>query len=226
MKVVCTSDLHGALPEIPECDLLLVGGDVCPDFMGGGNRPSRDHGAHEQAYWLGTKFRKWLNEVPAAQIVGIAGNHDFVFEHKFLVPLGLRWTYLEDTACDVAGLKIHGIPWVPNLPFWAFHARDEVLALAYQQIQPCDILLSHGPPYGFLDEAPSKYGSRAGENVGSKAAVLAIAKNRPSFFVCGHIHEGYGRTSHTYKRNTTHIINCAHMDGGYNPVNPPVVIDL
>ncbi len=230
MRIVATSDLHGALPTIPPCDLLLIGGDVCPDFLGSvagsGGFSEPDNGAGRQAAWLDTSFRAWLDEVPARQVVGIAGNHDFVFEHRFLVPRGLRWTYLQDNTVAVAGVRVSGVPWVPNLPFWAFHASGAAMRLAFENVEPCDILLSHGPPLGIMDEAPSKYGSVAGEHVGSPSALDAIKRTRPEYFICGHIHEGYGRDDFSYKRNITTIYNVAHMDGGYNPVNEPVVIDL
>lgn len=50
MKIVATSDFHGVLPpveSIPECDVLVIAGDVCP---------LRDHGVEFQRSWLLTNF--------------------------------------------------------------------------------------------------------------------------------------------------------------------------
>ncbi|KAL2822853.1 hypothetical protein BJX63DRAFT_417291 [Aspergillus granulosus] len=50
-----------------------------------------------------------------------------------------------------------------------------------------DILLTHGPPYGMLDQV---IGSR--ESVGCKHLYRAVERARPALHVFGHIHEGYG----------------------------------
>src|SRR5690348_12012006 len=70
MKVTAFADAHGALPKIrEECDLLLIGGDVCP--------VDQSHEPAHQRNWLRTVFSDWLHEQPAKNIVWIGGNHDF-----------------------------------------------------------------------------------------------------------------------------------------------------
>jgi len=51
------------------------------------------------------------------------------------------------------------------------------------------ILLSHAPPYGYLDKIHS------GKHVGSKFLLDAIKKNSPKLVLCGHIHEAKGKTN-------------------------------
>jgi 3',5'-cyclic AMP phosphodiesterase CpdA len=62
VRIVAVSDLHGFLPEIPACDLLIVAGDVCPDRFG----PfMAAHDPYQQQAWFDRKVRPWLAEAPA-----------------------------------------------------------------------------------------------------------------------------------------------------------------
>lgn len=94
MTILATSDLHGQLPTIGPCDLLLIGGDVCP---------LDDHSQEGQLRWLDQVFRPWLLAIGAKTIIGIAGNHDFIFETrpKAVHELDLPWTYLQDSAVEL-----------------------------------------------------------------------------------------------------------------------------
>src|SRR5260370_33826784 len=107
MKIVALADLHGYLPSsVPACDLLLLAGDLTP---------VQNHDPGFQAEWLDGPFRAWLQRQPVRKIVGIAGNHDFVFEQMpFLVPQDLPWTYLQDSGTEWEGLEISGTPEQPR----------------------------------------------------------------------------------------------------------------
>lgn len=59
------------------------------------------------------------------------------------------------------------------------------------------ILLSHAPPYGYLDKTHS------GIHIGSKILLEAIKKNHPKLVLCGHVHEAKG----TAKIGRTEIYN-------------------
>lgn len=225
MKVIATSDLHGTLPEIDPCDVLILGGDICPDYLGPTNEQSQRH-------WLDTKFRAWLNEVPAEAVVGIAGNHDYVFEHSFLIPDELRWFYLLDSEVEIGGLHIYGTPWVPNLPRWAFYGSGPALEARAELIpEGLDFLVSHGPPYGLGDFVPggteaqaSKYGNTSGMHVGDPFLYDAIVRAKPRIVITGHIHEGYGH--YEIKGSEGGVYNAALNDAFYDPVNKPFVFEL
>lgn len=49
VRIVATADLHGHLPRLPEGDLLIIAGDLCPE----GDQS-------QQAQWIDCEFRDWI----------------------------------------------------------------------------------------------------------------------------------------------------------------------
>lgn len=233
MRVVATSDFHGTLPEIPECDLLLIGGDICPVW---------DHTLPFQRHWLRTTFDEWLRSVPANNIVGIAGNHDFIAQDvggDELLHKDLPWTYLKNetkivNVVDAQGnntpLKIYGSPYSNKFGGWAFMKTESQLSYMWNQIpRDSDIVLVHGPPWGFGDQvlgfSATKRGMVEPEHVGSTSLANQLFYElwpNLKLIVFGHIHEGYGK----YSMKNINMLNVSHMNDEYKPMNPPMVIEL
>lgn len=209
MKICCVSDLHGHLPSIPDCDLLLVAGDLVPTCA---------HHPLSGRRWLDTSFRSWLEQLANRdiEVVGIAGNHDFVFEsrcHNFRIPL--PWYYLEEDSFEIRGLRIYGLPHQLRFGDYAFNLDEPDLAARYSQIPDVDVLLTHGPPLGLGDKT-------RGRHVGSPSLLQWIRTNKPRLVVTGHIHGGYG----VYESGPTTIVNCAYLDDYGIPSHRPVLLDL
>ena len=102
-----------------------------------------------------------------------------------------------------------------------------------------NIVVSHEPPYGVLDQALG----RKKPHVGSHALVKSAMKNteKPQLWIFGHIHEGFGalRTTFGSKGLTTHkigqpnysstlCINAANANPGpaHSIDNLPIIIDI
>jgi Icc-related predicted phosphoesterase len=195
MRLVCISDLHGQLPEIPDCDLLLISGDICP---------TSDHSSKFQIKWLDTIFRRWLETIPANDVVACAGNHDFVFQTHFDKIPDLLWTYLNVATAKFDSLKVFGSPWQNWFYDWAFNAPkppdgEGFLAKVYESIpDDVDIIVTHGPPFGgdprwpHLADYTRPFGGRPAEHVGSKSLIKRMTVVSPKLLVTGHIHGGYG----------------------------------
>ncbi|KAL5339058.1 Metallo-dependent phosphatase-like protein [Aspergillus crustosus] len=98
-----------------------------------------------------------------------------------------------------ANFTVHASPYTPEFCAWAFaYPRREDrfnpgpgTAGTAKSIVPSypgvDILLTHGPPYGILDQVVG-----SGESVGCEHLYRAVERARPAVHVFGHIHEGYG----------------------------------
>jgi Icc-related predicted phosphoesterase len=229
--VYAASDLHGNLPSVPkDADVLLLAGDICPDFRPYGNRAGMvDKGGTQQSNWLDTTFREWLESIAPTEVVAIWGNHDFVGEKKYLVP-DLPWTLLEDAEATVRGVRVWGTPWVPGLPYWAFYGTEAVLSARADLIPfGLDVLMTHGPPLGHGDFIPTsekqrnKYGNYGGMNVGDPTLAAAICREIPAVTICGHIHEARGE----YNLEGNPVYNVAAVDEVYNLHDDPFVrLDL
>lgn len=214
MKVVAISDMHGKLPEIPACDILLIAGDVCP---------VNDHSISAQAKFLSGPFSDWLAGAPSRATFGIAGNHDFLFQLQPIAIPSMRWTYLQDSGGEFEGLKIYGTPWQPYFYNWAFNApRDSdgeaFLAERFSKIpKDIDILITHGPPAGFGDK------NAEGHSCGSTSLANAVWAKRPRLTVFGHIHEGRGRWEPMAGMT---LANVTILDEHYRMAYPPAVFEL
>jgi Icc-related predicted phosphoesterase len=213
MKVVAMSDMHGTLPDVPACDLLLLAGDITP---------VRDHGIERQALWLATEFREWLNRQPARKVIGVAGNHDFVFERRpDRVPADLRWTYLQDSEIHWEGLRIYGTPWQPWFYDWAFNLHEEELERKWALIPAAvDVLVLHGPPLGYGDGVPTRDGGV--RRCGSPSLLRRIEEIKPKLAVFGHIHEGRGQ----WQLGPSVLANVTLVDAAYNVAYAPWEFDL
>lgn len=219
-KIVAISDQHGYLPEIPECDILLIAGDICP---------IDSHLPDYQIEWLDTDFRWWLveNSHKAKYIMGIAGNHDFVFEtHKRTIPKNLPWIYLEDSGYCANGINIWGTPWQPWFMNWAFNApkdddKEEFLCNKFSLIpNNTDIIMCHGPPRGYGDKTTRD------EFVGSVALLDAIDRVQPELCVFGHVHEGYGNWNYEWNEGGPILANVSLVNSDYRMKNFPTIFEI
>lgn len=200
MRVAIASDLHGHLPPIESCALLLIAGDICPTL---GKDPI------QQRVWLDNEFRRWLNELPVEQVIATWGNHDFIGELPHLVP-DLPWRILHDQLYEFQGLKCYASAWTRWFGGWAFNLEEEDLTRKFKKIpDDVDILITHSPPFKVGDMAPRDFGY---EHVGSPQLYEKIVEIQPKIACWGHIHESRGE----YRIGKTECFNAATY-GRYSP---------
>jgi Calcineurin-like phosphoesterase len=209
MRLIATADLHGRFPKIQTCDVLVIAGDVLPIEF------DRDDAAC--LLWCNKQFGPWLESLPAKYILGIGGNHDWLFDLHRMYADELPWTYLVDSGVEIDGIRFWGTPWVPNLQGWAYYGSPATLEAAFGAVpEDIDVVISHSPPKGHLDNPERLFGASQINDM--------LKRVKPKAFICGHIHEGYG-VERGYRKHTD-LYNVAHCDILYNPVNEPVAIEI
>ena len=171
-----------------------------------------------------THFLEWFSSQPHPHKILIAGNHDWLYQRHpdMAAQLLAKYpdiTYLEDSGVEIEGVRFWGSPWQPWFCDWAFNLprKSERLREVRNQIPlNTDVLITHGPPFGLLDQV------QGDEHLGCEELKIRLAAVRPRVNVFGHIHDGYGVAQ---SKATTYINACICTEE-YQPLNRPIVVDL
>lgn len=213
MKIISISDTHGyhGVLSLENCDILIHAGDF-----------SMRAKTIEEI----EKFLVWYSAQPARHKIFIAGNHDFAFQNlpaEEIANLFEKYSveYLEESGCEIEGVKFWGSPWTPFFYNWAFNIPPGTEEDCWSKIpDDTDILITHGPPLGYLDNVK-------GELTGCKVLLKKIENIKPRMHIFGHIHEGGSafveKTWEDGKK--TIFVNACICNPKYLPINKPITLD-
>lgn len=217
MKLVCISDFHSQqLDDLPEGQVLIIAGD------------STMNGTVNEMCWLRSWLMKQAEKFP--YIIWVAGNHDRLFKTNYNLAKSLieesGAIYLEDSEVKIGGLRFYGSPWTSGLEgyksHWAFaKLRTELLDIWKKIPEGLDVLITHMPPWGILDEVIDKYDNIT--RFGCYDLRHIIKKRKPKIHIFGHIHWSGGKSVKYYD---TECFNVALMSEEYEVVNKPTVIEV
>lgn len=226
MKICAISDLHGYLPELKPCELVLICGDSVPlEYQASSKKTKK---------WYDTTFRKWVGELPCDKVLFIAGNHELHFPGKKIIYESLfskddKITYLCHSeyihkSKDGKEYKIFGTPYCKQFMNWAFMYPNEELEKIFKNIpNDLDILISHDNPYGYGDIVLQECPWADGSHIGNIPLAKAIEEKQPKYQFNGHLHS----CDHSLIMigNTKHY-NCSIKDEQYNPVYEPLYLNI
>lgn len=223
MRITAISDTHTqhkqVLKDLPGGDLLIHAGDIM----------STGYYKEELFPFLNWyEGLKWYDHK-----VFIAGNHDRLIENDpvlFKDPFDFKGEltayktidYLQDEEMELweyekDPIKIWGTPWQPAFNNWSFNLPrcGEELDEVWNKIpDDVDILITHGPPYGTLDNS-------GWERVGCERLAERLKTVKPKIHIFGHVHSGYG-----YKFDgDTHSFNASVLNHNYFYRNKPLTFD-
>lgn len=235
MKITAISDIHGLLPEISPCDVLLICGDIVPLDIQSSTPKSE--------MWLGGEFAQWINNLPCQHVIAVWGNHDFIGMHmgdntlgkqRFDICLGKPTKYkiefLDGNYTNVIvgdeEITIWGSPWCKPFGTWAFMMEEESLIDRYKSMpKNCDIVITHEAPkigkMGLIQQGPN-----TGFKAGTKVLTDIIKDRQPKYALSGHIHSSEHKLSQYKGAGDTLFATVSLLDEQYKHTYQPLTFDI
>ncbi len=219
MKITHISDTHTLHQDVvvPESDVLVHSGDCL------------NTGAIDEL----PGFLKWFHNQPSKHKILVAGNHDRCFEtmrpdaEKMVEEYAPGTIYLQDSGCEIDGIKFWGSPFQPEFCDCAFNLpRGPHLKRHWDMIpDDTDVLITHGPAIGLRDKPGGRHPWN--ERCGCKDLYDALLRVQPQVHLFGHIHHSYGQvTLDLGMGQRIRCFNSAICNERYDPINKPQVFEL
>lgn len=211
IRIAATADTHGLAFPCPEADIFIHAGDMTA------------WGEWQETAAVG----RMLGRQRYAAVILIPGNHDNALERS---PRRDSYNFfpntrlLIDQVWEYRGLLFYGSPWTQLIPgafplFAAFmRGEDELQRRFLNMPGTIDVLITHGPPKGVLDD-----------DTGSVALREAVERRIIRRHIFGHWHAKGGRSVPSLQRDGSirTSYNVAAITGGEKPqARPPLVFDL
>lgn len=186
MIVTIIADTHGLHEEVKltKGDILIHAGDIT------------EYGTEEEVF----DFLNCFSNQAFTYKIFIAGNHDLFLEEctkaqrKKMIPKNI--IYLNNSGVEINKIIIWGSPFTPYFLGMAFNAKQGAEIKKHWNKIPfeTDILVTHGPPLGILDN-----------DLGCKSLLEKVLEVNPKIHCFGHIHE----QEKCIKKNGITFINAA-----------------
>ena len=160
-NIFAFSDTHGShrLLQVPEdVDIVICAGDAVEDDLKGGEYDD---------------FIEWFSSLSAKWKIFMPGNHELSFElaraDRIISQMNEKGIIVLENAVEECDAVV-----IASISGYATIADEDVP-------DDIDILVTHNPPYGILDE-----------NIGSVNVLNIIMKAKPRYHLFGHIHSTAG----------------------------------
>lgn len=213
MKICTISDTHTfhqrVYKDLIPANMIIHSGDIMSD------------GYHISEMY---NFLEWYSSLPYEHHLFIAGNHDRIAElypekFKELLSHYPNIIYLENNSVVIEDIKFYGSPYQPWFHSWAFNKyRGEEIAEEWAKIDvDTNVLITHGPPYGFGDEVNFN-----GKHLGCEELIKKIEEIKPKYSIFGHIHTGEKISTN----GVTTFINASNLNENYEYEFKPTLIEI